>query len=524
MAELVLEGFGTLYGSDGKTALYAGPVKNGTIDGGALLGLPAEDIRVMLGGKPKESVGEDGFAITDKDLGLTVFCSYAQEDADPAVHAVYLYAPGDKIPSTLWQSAEVFETRILSDEIVPEVGAADMEAAVFPVELPVEMDDWAYCRDYHYDEWTMKLWSREKDEAPLLAQWQVLSELPERTVDEVTAEIQGSAGRLASLLDQLDLLLEGFDSDEEKKASENPYYGDEDPTEFLKAVEKDERRAVLIAAMSYFESAERRVADEANLALNKLLMQDEQEKVEMGEGDEERLAQLEDAGARLEVTIMRHTVQMKKDARTVEDYTGLAVEEYDLQALAVFFDVTELDLGALKEAALETAVAEAEKSAEEEKPIEETPAEETTDEDVAAGEESAEDETSAGGETAVEDTTATKNPEKEPAEETEPVAPEILMQNVVDSVLELELAYQDVQLALREYKTAIDIAEDREQDYATGNVSNADRISAQMEMNDQRAVFYSAVVNFARCAWVLNELTGGEMANQVKWLPDVIES
>jgi len=97
-----------------------------------------------------------------------------------------------------------------------------------------------------------------------------------------------------------------------------------------------------------------------------------------------------------------------------------------------------------------------------------------------------------------------------------------VLRSVEDSLLELELAYQDVTLALREYETASESAAHAQQDHAMGLISNAERIQAQMTANELRAALYTATADFARRAAALNEVTGGMLAEEVGWMPDVL--
>ena len=474
LTDLLPEGTGTVYGADGK-ALYTGPMKNGAVDGGALLGLPADDVREMLDGRGQERAGAQGFAIASPALGLTVFCSFAQEDAAPTAYYAYLYGPAERgDPSLLWQSAAEFEAAAMNDETAPKPAGAYAAEADFPVEVTAGLGDSPYCRTYRYEGYSLRLWSADSASAPLLGEWRLDGELPEPTGAPTASE--GSDGRLNALLGQLGLKPSGGGD----RGEGNPYYGGGDPGRLLEGAAADERTAVLTAALSYFEHAERRVAAEENLALCQTLLEQARGLTDLGQGDAEELSRLEDMAARLDVEIMKHVVQMRKDARTVSELSGLEPQDFDLQRLPLLFEVAELDAAALAEEAVALAMEAA----------------------LAAAQPPSEE----GGEPIV-----------------EPVDADAVRRQVEDSLLELELARQEVQLALREHESAVEAVEKLSRDHAMGTVSEEVLTAARMSANELRAALYIAVAGFARQAAELNDVTGGLLAVQIGWLPGVLD-
>ena len=517
--DLLPEGVGTLYGGNGR-ALYTGPMRTGTIDGSGLLGLPAEELRSMLQATLTETTGDRGFSITDEKLGFTAFCSYAQDGAEPAVYYVYLYG-GSAISGLLWETAADFEAYALAGENVPDLEVDGAMAAVFPAQVPVELGETPYCRSYQYDGYTLQLWSKEKNAAPLLAEWRLDQDMPEPSQEASASE--GSVGRLEALLAQLGLPQPNGGTGGETTG--NPYYGQLDAAQLLSAAEIDERTAVLTAALTYFEYAERRAIAEENLALCQILLEEERKLADQGKGDALRISQLEDRLSRLEVEIMKHVVQMRKDARAVESATGLAVQDFDLQALAMLFDVTKLDAAALGEEAVAVAMEAALAAVE---PVGGESA--AGDTDIFAGGAADRDTEGSGDEEPPDSGTAneeTADGGEEAAGETqvldiEPVDRAAVLRLVEDSLLELELAYQDVMLALREYETASETAAQAQQDYAMGVISNTQRIESQMAANELRSALYTTTADFARRAAALNEITGGRLAAEINWMPDVL--
>lgn len=413
----------------------------------------------------------------------------------------------------------------------------------FPVAIPAALGSDAYCRTYYYPGYTMRLWSRSKTSEPLLAEWKLDASLP--SVSRESMDVTGgSTGRLEELVEQLGLSLSGGATGSHT-TEENPYYGSTDAGKLLAAASKKDRTAVVTAALDYLEYAERRVAVEENLALCQILLKEEQQRVDLGTGDELHLSALEDKAAQLEVDRMKCVVQMRKDSRTIEDATGKSVDGFDLQTLPLLFDVTKLDAAALGEEAvalaMENAVQAAEKVAQKAAQAAEEAARaaaEAAKNQASAAEETISDEETPSAENTPAAETATSDesaPVPEPTQpepvqpiqptieiEVEPVDTKAILQSVEDSILELELLRQDVQLALREYETASAAAEKLAQEYAIGMVTNAERMEAQMTANEQRAAIYTATANFARHAAALNELTGGLLAKIVGWMPEVL--
>lgn len=503
LRQLVPDGMGSLYNASGK-ALYTGPMKYGVIDGGALLETSAADLRKMLEDRTEQSY-DRGFVISCEALGFAAFCSYAQGDADPMVYRVYLYAPKDSRPlaSLLWDSPEEFEDLARLDESQPGRMESGTAATGFPFLLPVELGREAHCRPYLYaDGYTLNLWSRLGEETPSLLEWRLGRELPAVTPDDGgTSE---SSARLEALIAGLGLISDQLSSNGGGQAGGTQTA--QNGAALLKAVKEGENvYPVLKATLSYLEYMELRAAAQENLELYNGMAKDEKALIEAGKGDAERLKDMEDQTAQLDVQIVKYTAQMRKNARAVEDATGLQVSEYDLSDLLVFFEVGKLDIDALGNAVIATAEEAARKRAEEE-------AAERYAEKLAAWEDALAE---------AEDGEEIPPPEKE-----EVVVPEVdrraLLEDLEDNILDLELAYQDVQLALRSYENALSDMEELKSQYTVGEASKAAVQGAQITANNRRGLLYSAMVSFARQAAILDESAGGALARQQEWLADIL--
>ncbi|MBQ2697415.1 MAG: hypothetical protein IJF59_01965, partial [Clostridia bacterium] len=217
----------------------------------------------------------------------------------------------------------------------------------------------------------------------------------------------------------------------------------------------------------------------------------------------------------------------------------------NLQTLPMLFDVTALDAAALGEAAIAVARAAA-AAAQPDDPAAEPPGDETLPADTSAAETEPSESTDptepqslpVGSRLPVirpalpADPPAEEPAEPDPVEppaEPEPEPPAVpvvdtkaVLQQVEDSLLELELTSQSVSLALREYETASAAAAQAGKDYSMGTVTLAEWYEAKMTVNELRAALYTATADFARRALTLNELTGGKLAADTGWMPELL--
>lgn len=471
LAQWLPEGAGTLYSPEGK-AVYSGPVRNGAVDGAALLGSSADHLRSLLDSRGVERAEELGFAISDGQLGLTAFCAYADGEREPMVYGLYLYPPSGE-QQGLWHWPEDFDWALSDDETTPGPATEDNRRPDLLTELPVSLGERPHCRSYHYEGMSLRLWSVDGQSPPLLWEWRLEQSLtrPQTTPDEGT----GAAGRLDALLARLGL----GEGSSAGPAGANPYVGSKAISGLLSAVAPAQRTEAALAALRYLERAEARVADEDSLALCRSLVEQEKTLLAQGLGDEARLTGLEEQAARLEVDIMGHVVQMRKDARTLSERSGGEVEDFDPAGLAVLFELSKLDGAALcreaVELAMERALAQAAPPPEE------------------------------GGEPVV-----------------EPVDTAAVSARIEDGLMELELAHRGVELALRAYEGAERQREKLSRDAAMGLVAPGVQEEQQMSCNRLRADLYAAMAAFGSRVAELNEQTGGLLAVQAGWLPQVM--
>lgn len=335
---LLPEGTGTLYGDGGKV-LYTGPMKNGVIDGEALLTVSVEDLREMLGTRAKETIFQNGFSIVNPTLGLSVFCSFGGSDTNPAVYAVYLYPPqDDTLCLTLWNSRTAPETFLGGDSSLSQE-LSGPALPDFPMPLPVELGETPYRSAYRQEDSTFLLWRREQDSAPLLAEWRLNGDPPQ--ADASTTVSSTSSEGTKTLSEQLSAALSG------SAEQSNPYLGKSNAAKLLSAADRENRAAVLSSALTYYEYACLRTAAEKNLVLCQASLEEQQLLMKTGKGDAQTLSALENSADRLNVDIMKYSVQMRKDERSIREASGLVVADFDLQSLIFLFDASRIKVNAL---------------------------------------------------------------------------------------------------------------------------------------------------------------------------------
>lgn len=326
------QGYGTLYDKSGST-LYQGQFSRGTLDGSWLMGLSVEDLRAALGTQSATEVNENGgFLVTSPGLGLTALCSFQTEEADAAIHAIYLAAPSDgkntgwvellpgsdhaKLPE--WPAGA--NQRRGSVNYTP-VSGIKLAAGVYEA-LDVEMEDsQAICLYNENNDAVLMVWSKPGEGPAAL---------------DLTAMTDDSgAAQMEAFLASLDL----GDGSAAQVLAENPYYGLKDPAEALAQCTDLQQAVDLIKAMlDYWEQAELQVALEENLARAQELLEDAKTQQATGSGSDETVAALEDQVEELNSQIASCQAQ-----RSLAVLEGQAVgienlADYAVSLVALYFD------------------------------------------------------------------------------------------------------------------------------------------------------------------------------------------
>lgn len=465
-------GVGEFLSAAGKT-LFSGAASVGVPDGDSLLGMRSADVRELLGGTLDETMGPNGFVIRSRELGLAVYCSFAQDGAESEVYSVYLYPNGAQAPldGLLWRDAASFERAARSCGLaLPDVEQVVGDPAL-PDGVPVETDELLYAAAYKMGNGTLYLWSREQNGELLLAQWASAEAMP--TVEGVQFVMPTASEEIEMLMDQLGLAKESAAA----AAVKDPFCGNGDVADLLAAAKANGKTyEVLSAAIEYLRNAEERNAAEQDLILYQQMLDDESALLLRGKGSEERKTSLEQTVQELQLAQSRYEVQMRRQTLTVEEATGLQLSDYDLQALPLAFDTAGLDADALGRVLIQNA-----------------------QKDTAS-------------QVLAEDGTQTVDKVDEKA----------ILDQMELQLLDLKLAYQNIGLARDYYVTALDTRQKREQEYQIGNTDKSTWYQAQIDANDRRAALYGALMDFTAQAAALDERSHGWIAENYGWYADVL--
>lgn len=457
--------------------LYRGAVAAGAPDGGALLSLPVSELREMLGGSLEETLGESGFVISVRGLGLSFSCSFAQQDAEAAVKAVYLYPGGTQ--TLLWDSAAGFARAAAASGLSLSEPTRLQGRPKLPDGVPVTVTKSWYAVEYPLENGTLRLWSETEEGTLTLAEWTT----GEASSDEKWIVLEGSvsggesaaSAALSSLLDRLGLAKESAAA----AAADDPFCGEEDPAQLLTlAKENGQLYPVLEAAVEYLRSAEDLAAVQENAALCRELLEEERTLLLAGRGDEERLETLEQQCAELELRQEQDTVEMRRQTLAVKSMTGADLSAYDLQTLPLAFRVSELDADGLGKALIRQAQRGA----------------------------------------------AAQLLDKDGTQTVSRVDEQAILDQMELELLELDLAYQKIGQARDRYVSGLDSRSQREREYAMGAAEERQVKEARMEENTRRAALYDALLTFTRQAAALDESAGGWVAREYDWYADILSA
>lgn len=454
---LIPDGFGTLYGENGKP-VYVGAFDQGTLDGAWLLTLTAAELRAAFGeAKLTETDGIDGFFIQNETLGLTVLCSYQQEDAEAQVYRLWFAPASGSLYCALlpWENASDAALWARQDS-TPEESLLEG-----PILQPdgVIGGEW-YQQQYRYEDYVCILLSQEATQPPVQLLWS--RDMPQtggQPVENPSAAQEQALERLDALLSALD----GADISAAGGAQDEA--SQEDVARLLALMlTAQDGETMMDALISHYIYGEMAASLEGGQPLLQQLLADAQAQQQRGEGSQEAVdeaqAQLDDLGRRL----AQYRTAQEQAALTVKELCGLAPADYDLRAAAIVFDPVQLNVSELCSAAASYATS------------------------VAAGRYEV-------------DTAA-------------------LERELKSDILDLGLSYEAVRSAKATLESAVAQVEEVTQEYAKGTADKAALYASQCAQYEAAAALYQAVGTFAHQANAINTLSGGWIAQEYGWISD----
>ena len=200
-------GFGTLYNDRGGE-VFTGQFADGMIDGSALLGISASELRDTFEGSTlTETDGENGFVISCEALGITAYCSYKTDTEDALIRYVSLSPSGadasiaEAVGTGYFEEYTVMEADDIITAIIPLISSSDYYASVTVGDDYLEI-----------------AWSEDPETEKLLIEWcsvsgggsqlsEIVSNISEDDKSALNAE-----KRLRALLDALKLNTDSEDA------------------------------------------------------------------------------------------------------------------------------------------------------------------------------------------------------------------------------------------------------------------------------------------------------------------------
>ncbi|MCD8389925.1 MAG: hypothetical protein LUC21_07200 [Oscillospiraceae bacterium] len=456
---LTPNGYGTIYARSGK-AIYAGEMDRGTIDGVWLMGLTSAEIRAVFADATLTELAYSGggFLIINKELGLWVQCSYQQEDAEAAVHSLWLAV--DKAEEHMtslipWTSQSAFDDWVQAGNYIG-VHNQQIETIVLPDGL--YSGSWAI-NSYVCDGWTFSALSASSEAGPEILCWVSEEEISSEALDTL---LSGAAD--SSVQENMDSLLEMLELVEVSGAGPATISGD--VSRLIGLTQSAEDAQTLVSALlDYYEYTQIQSTLDESKPLLQQLLSEEITQVARGTGSQTTVDSLQAEINDITLRQSQCKANLNQAALTIQELTMLEPTDYDLSGLLYFFDSTELDVTALCQAAVDYAAA------------------------VAAGRYD------------VDDT--------------------LIINQCKMAVINLEVSCNNVESAHSNLELAIENVTAMTQDYARGTADKYSLYHTQCAQNEAIADLYTALCAFMKQVSSLNTLSGGWLTEEFGWLEDV---
>jgi hypothetical protein len=335
-AGLVPNGFGTIYSPAGKV-VYAGQMDNGTIDGGWLLTLTADQAREAFGeADMKETDNGRGFLITNEYLDLSVLCTYQQEDQEPQVYEAYFHPAGDQMSLMPWE-----------DELSFMNWAEDKGDSTLS-EYTVETSDqqtWHKIA-FAYQDYTLTGVSLTEGGAILRLNWERPSPTSSAGNDDET--LSESQDRLADLMKGLDQISSGGADKTGTGIVET----------ILSKAKTPADAEALMDAMCRFAAADTMAnAMDQSCQLAEKMLQEEKTLLEQEQSDQETVDAWQERVDTDKLRLMQYQAAKEQARITIKKLAKTDAQDEDLQAAMLLFDPVTLDMSGMYDAAISYAQA-----------------------------------------------------------------------------------------------------------------------------------------------------------------------
>ena len=339
---LVPDGFGTIYGEDGRP-IYAGELDRGTVDGAWLLERSAGEVREIFGSASiTEEDRGDGFWMGNTALGLWVLCGYQSEDSPAQVRQVW-FRPGQGKAAALipWRGQEQ------ADAWAREGGGSPGEGRALPAYLaaPVGAGGGLEPRTYAYQGgYTCALLYAGGESAPAGLSW------TGGAGGGTGGAAEGTASRAQERLEALAASLEQMGGGSGGSVDR----GDVARLVALMFTAQD-AQTLIDALTEYLLYGGILEALETERPLLERQAAGAQAALERGTGGQAAVDSAQEALDGLTRRLAQYETGRKQARETVLELCGLDPADYALGPVLINFDPAELDARALYDAALDYA-------------------------------------------------------------------------------------------------------------------------------------------------------------------------
>jgi len=329
-AGLVPNGFGTIYSPAGKV-VYAGQMDNGTIDGGWLLTLTADQAREAFGeADVKETDNGRGFLITNEYLDLSVLCTYQQENQEPQVYEAYFHPTGDQMSLMPWEDEQSFMSW------AEEKGENTL--AVHTAETS-DLQIW-HKIEFTYQDFTLTGVSLAEGGGLVRLNWARPNTASSAgSGDETLTESQD---RLAELMKGLDQIGSG-DADKPDAALVES---------ILSKAQTPADAETLLDAMCRFAAADTMAkAMDQSCQLAEKMLKEEKALLEQEQSTQETVDAWQERTDNNKLRLMQYQAAKEQARITIKKLAKTDVQDEDLQAAMLLFDPVTLDMSGMYAAA-----------------------------------------------------------------------------------------------------------------------------------------------------------------------------
>lgn len=465
--DLTPDGYGTIFARSGKV-IYAGEMDRGSLDGGWMLTLTAQELREAFGDASVTETGRTGagFLMINNDLGLTVLCTFRQGEEESQTYRIWFDPKEGTNEEALlpWAGRREAERWAQRDRDTLEKRRLRTKGQTF---LPAGGigGDW-YQSVFDYEDHSRSLVSENVESVPFLIIWAKPGGLDLPFPDEADETMAEAQERLDGLLEALESV--GGSSSGSGAGAGTGSGNSADPADVERLLEliltPKDAYSLMNALTDYYVYSRSVEALEASRPLVEQELVERQRQLEREQTTQAAVDGAQEKLDELDHQLARYRIVEEQAKLIGERLTGFKLDSYDLAAVLQVFDVTELDAAALYDAAVDYA------------------------EKISAG--------------------------RYQVDEAQ------MELDVKTQVLDLTLAYENVRAGQRSLERTAALLDEISQAYAMGTADKEALYDAQCAVNEATAGQFQTMGAYTKLVNRLNDLSGGWLARQYDWFAE----